>query len=243
MAEFPPPIRLPGEPAPPREPQELRHGSHVPPVVDEDVDVFGAEEAAALLAARLANVEPGPARIAEDGRPLLSPPSAPARDRIEGLVAAGVTLVVFGAHGTPSSRSLGDLLARVRRDHVATVGVVWRHYPDPAAHPRAAMLALAVEAAAARGRFWTLTRELLHMRHHDPPDLHAALVRSGLEPDVIRAAMRAGTGADRIVADVASALASGVTYSPALFIDGERYRGELDSAGVFAALDAAVRES
>ena len=40
--------------------------------------------------------------------------------------------------------------------------------------------------------------------------------------------MRAGTGADRIVADTASALASGVVFTPALFIDGERYRSELE---------------
>jgi hypothetical protein len=241
MAEFPLPIRLPGEPAPPREPHELRHGLHVPAVVDEDADAFGAEEGAAALATRLAKVEPGPARIAEDGRPLLSPPASSTRDRIDGRVAGGVILVVFGAYGTPSSRSLGDLLARVRRGHAGTVGVVWRHYPDPAAHPRAAMLALAGEAAATRGRFWTLTRELLHMRHHDPPDLDGALARSFLEPDAMRTAMRAGTGADRIAADVASALASGVLYSPALFINGARHRGELDSAA--AAIDAAVRAS
>jgi protein-disulfide isomerase len=103
------------------------------------------------------------------------------------------------------------------------------------------MLALAVEAAAARGRFWTLTRELLLMRHHDPPDLDGAFVRSFLEPDAMRAAMRAGAGADTIAADVASALPSGVIYSPALFINGERYRGELDSAA--AGIDAAVRAS
>jgi protein-disulfide isomerase len=50
--------------------------------------------------------------------------------------------------------------------------------------------------------------------------------------------MRAGTGSDRIVADVASALASGVTYSPALFVNGERYEGDLDAAQVSAALEA-----
>ena len=100
------------------------------------------------------------------------------------------------------------------------------------------MLALAAEAAAARGRFWALTRELLHMRHHDPADLHAAMTRVGLDPERALEAMRAETGADRIVEDVGSALTSGVTFSPALFINAERYEGELDPAAVSAALDA-----
>jgi protein-disulfide isomerase len=50
--------------------------------------------------------------------------------------------------------------------------------------------------------------------------------------------MRAGTGADRISADVASASASGVTFWPALFVNGERFEGELDPAAVSAALEA-----
>ena len=65
------------------------------------------------------------------------------------------------------------------------------------------------------------------------------MLRAGLDPERALEAMRAGTGADRIVDDVASAVASGVTYSPALFVNGERYPGELDPAAVTAALEAA----
>jgi hypothetical protein len=98
---------------------------------------------------------------------------------------------------------------------------------------------IALAAAAARGHFWALTRELLQLRHDDPVDLHAALLRAGLDPERTLDAMRAGTGADRIVADVASALASGVAFSPALFVNGRRYDGELDDAA--AAVAAAAR--
>ena len=90
----------------------------------------------------------------------------------------------------------------------------------------------AAEAAATRGKFWVLTRELLKLRHDDPQDLHDALVRAGLDPAWALEAMRARTGAERIDADVASAQASGVGFAPTMFIDGERYRGELDPAAV-----------
>ncbi|MEA2247020.1 MAG: hypothetical protein QOH46_1549 [Solirubrobacteraceae bacterium] len=106
---------------------------------------------------------------------------------------------------------------------------------------RALVLALAVEAAAEAGRFWTLTRELLRRRHHDPGDLHGAIVRSSLDPDRTLEAMRSGVGGNRVAGDVASALASGVTSAPALFIAGERYRGQLRAAPVFAAIESALR--
>jgi protein-disulfide isomerase len=234
MNVFPRPIRLPGEPDPPREVPEQRRHAHLK-IVDEPIDAYGAEAAAADLAERLAQVRAGAVRVTDDGADLLSPPFTPGRDRVNGPQWARSTLVVFGAHGTPSSRLVGRVLAASRRDP-ATVAIAWRHFPDPAAHPRAAVLALAAEAAAAQGRFWALTRELLSARHHDPAELSAAMVRAGLDPARTLGAMRAGTGADRIVADTASALASGVVSTPSLFIDGERYRGELEPKAVSAAL-------
>jgi len=120
MAEFPRPIRLPGEPEPPREPAE-RHPHRPSDVVDEDVDLYGAEDAAARLAERLEHVTPAAARHGEDGRPLLSPPPSRSQDRVEGSPSGDAILVVFGAHGTPSSRSLGHVLDHVRRRHPAAV--------------------------------------------------------------------------------------------------------------------------
>jgi hypothetical protein len=236
MSELPPPIRLPGEPDPPRVPRTSRgRGRHE--VVDVD-DAYAAEATARELNQRLARVPPAPARRAPDGRVLLSPPFERGRDRIEGLPSAPATLVVFGAYGTPGARQLGQVLELVRARHPTTVAIAWRHYPDPLAHADAGLFALAVEAAALTGHFWALTRELLRLHHHAPRDLHAAMLRAGLDPDRTLAAMRAGTGADRIADDVASALASGVIATPTLFVDGERWRADLDPELVSGALQA-----
>src|SRR3954467_295327 len=154
--EFPPPIRLPGERPIPPEPMPIHRRAEVPDVVDEATDRYGVEDTAARLAERLARVEPHAARVADDGAILLTPPLAPAHDRIAGPAWGRATVGVFGAHGTPWSRSLGAVLDAIRQRHPTTVGVAWRHHPDPVAHPRAVVLALAVEAAAQTGRFWTL---------------------------------------------------------------------------------------
>jgi hypothetical protein len=211
----------------------------MPPPGAEDVDVFGAEAAALLLAERVEQLH---ARSApdRDSRSQLSPPFALSRDRAEGSTSSRATLVVFGAFGASSSRRLGAVVARVRERDPVTVAVAWRHYLDPREQPRAALFALAAEAAAAQGRFWALARELLRLRRNDPVDLHQAMIRANLDPERTLAAMRSGTGADRIVDDVASARASGVVYAPTLFINGERYERELDGWAVIDALVTAT---
>jgi protein-disulfide isomerase len=213
------------------------------PAVDFDIDVFGAERAAARLAEQLGKVPGRPVRVAADGRRLLTPPLTPGRDRVDGVDGAPATLVVFGAFATPWSRALAKVVDRVRKDHPVTVALAWRHYPDPAAHPRAMLFALAAEAAAASGRFWAMTRALLRLRHDDPVDLRAAMVRAGLDPGLALAAMRAGVGSERIVDDVTSARASAVVAAPALFVAGARYDGRLEPAAVSAALGRATPSS
>jgi hypothetical protein len=192
--ESPAPVRLPGEPPVPSEPHASHH--HEPrEVVDEPVDVFGAEEATTALVERLEAVSPS----SPPGHRSLSPPYSPERDRVDGPARAPATLVVFGAFGPPSSRPLGHLLTSLRERHVSTLAIAWRHYPDPSAHPHAATLALAAEAAATLYRFWPLAHELLRLHHDDPRDLHGAFLRAGVDPRRALDAMRAGTGIDRMV--------------------------------------------
>jgi protein-disulfide isomerase len=229
MTGFPRPLEPPGE-YPPS--VAVAHASSWPMPLDDDA-LFGVEAAVAQLENQL-NREQAPAVGTR-----LVPPFAPARDHVDGPISAPVTLVVFGAYGTPAARPLGRLLADVREYHPTTVRVAWRHFPDPPAHPRAAVFALAAEAAAARGKFWVLTRALLAMDHDDPRDLHHGLLRAGLDPERTLAEMRALPGAARIVEDTRSALASGVEATPALFIGRERYRGELTPAAVSAVIERA----
>ena len=173
--------------------------------------------------------------MSTDAAPVLTPPLSDARDHIEGPASASASLVVFGSYGTPASPRLGRLLRQLHAAHPATMRIAWRHLPDPQGHPGVVAVALAAEAAATEGRFWALHRELLATRHHDLEDLHAAARRAGLDFYRLLDRMRAGVGAERVVSDLESARASAVVSAPTLFVNGERFDGELDTATVWAA--------
>jgi protein-disulfide isomerase len=78
------------------------------------------------------------------------------------------------------------------------------------------------------------------MRHSDLEDLRAAARRAGVDFYRLLDRMRSGIGAARVVADVESALASAVVSAPTLFVNGERYSGELDAAAISAAIQSAA---
>jgi protein-disulfide isomerase len=84
-----------------------------------------------------------------------------------------------------------------------------------------------------------MNRELLAMRHDDLEDLHAAARRADVDFYRLLDRMRTGVGADRIVSDVESARASAVSSAPTLFVNGDRFSGDLDTATVWAALQSA----
>ena len=106
---------------------------------------------------------------------------------------------------------------------------VWRHLPLNDVHPHAELAAEAAEAAAGQGRFWEMHDELLaHQDRLEPVDLMRYARELGLDVDRFWDDVRESRNADRIADDVASADASGVTGTPAFFINGRRHEDAYD---------------
>ena len=103
---------------------------------------------------------------------------------------------------------------------------VFRHFPVVSKHPRARLLAHAVEAAALQGAFWPMHDSLFADQGHlDQPHLWQRVRDLGLDIDRFEADRRAEAVAERVQRDFRSGVRAGVTTTPTLFVDGKPYPG------------------
>lgn len=161
------------------------------------------------------------------------------RDHYRGRDDASVILTEYGDFECPHC-GLAEPAARAELDHDDDLLFVWRHLPLADVHPHAQLAAEAAEAAGKQGAFWPLHDLLLtHQDHLTRSDLHD--YAGGLGLDVVRFAEDPDhhAHADRIAADVDSAVRSGVSGTPTFFVNGRRHYGAYDAASLQHAVTAA----
>jgi protein-disulfide isomerase len=109
-----------------------------------------------------------------------------------------------------------------KRLHDAAARVVFRHFALKAKHERAVPLALAAEAAARQGAFWSFHDALYSDQGRiDDPHLWARCRALGLDVEAFERDRRDPAVAERVRRDVRDALRAGATTTPALFAAGE----------------------
>jgi len=151
-------------------------------------------------------------------------------------VSGGRQVVVYGdfecPYTAPTMREIGRLL-----EGGAAFEVVFRHFPLRSIHPHAQASAGAAEAAGRQGRFWEMHDLLFRNQARlEPDDLHRYAERIGLDLARFESDLIDPVIATRVERDVESGTRSGVDGTPSLFIDGIRYRGPRDPAGLGGAL-------
>jgi len=161
----------------------------------------------------------------------LDRPVEPARDRVVGSPRAEITLVEYGSYDCPHCRAANARITEVREQLGERVRYVFRHRPitNSDLARRAAEL---VEQASNADAFWSAHVTLMtRSRTLTEEDLVAvaADLRLG-DRDAAVANIVAGEAKARVAADITSAQASGVRYTPTFFINGQRYDGPWDEA-------------
>ncbi len=162
-------------------------------------------------------------------------------DHAVGPATARVTLVEYGDYECPSCLNAQPVVRQLIAHFGDRLRVVFRHYPQSGVHPRASAAAEAAEAAGGQGRFWDM-HEALYKNHQQLADVdltHLAL-RIGLDVYKFQQATSTGLYAPRVRGDHDGGTASGVTGTPAFFINGRRYRGRVDVKSLAEAIDAGV---
>ncbi|MDB5494927.1 MAG: cyclic nucleotide-binding protein, partial [Phenylobacterium sp.] len=163
----------------------------------------------------------------------LQRPVDPDRDHVRGGApgprADTVTVLIYGDYLCPYCRRLRGILERLRRALGDRMAYVFRHFPNEHAHPGAEFASDAAEAASRQGRFWEM-HDALYAR--EPPLTREHVLQAarsiGLDMDRFERDLVDPAVVDHVAADVADGEANGVTATPTIFIDGQRYDGAWD---------------
>ena len=151
------------------------------------------------------------------------------QDHVLGNAEAPVTLVQFGDYECPTSRQVYLLAQRVMHRMDDNIRYVYRHLPLRQDHPHAERAAAAAEAAARQDRFWDMHDRLFqHQEQLGEDELleHA----QALELDVQQ--FTDDLQREKVLSIVSenrrSGIESRVRRTSNLFINGERYEGEME---------------
>lgn len=165
-------------------------------------------------------------------------PSVQKRDHVQGPDAARVTLLQYGDYECPVSREIYEIASAFRKVAEKEVRYAYRHFPLSKVHPHARQAARAAEAAARQGRFWTMHERLFESQEHLEEE---ALLRYaeeiGLDVRQFETDLEATAQSDRVREDQQHGFESGVSATANLFINGRRYRGELDRRPIANAIE------
>jgi protein-disulfide isomerase len=166
------------------------------------------------------------------------------RDHTFGPPTAPVTLLEYGDYECPYCGQAHLVVKALIRQLAFDLCYVFRHFPLTTVHPHAQLAAEAAEAAGAQGTFWDMHDILFtHQDSLDAPDL--VEYASALELDAARLVneLTLHAHAARVRDDFTSGVHSGVSGTPAFFINGLRYDGPRDFDTMLARLVALIERA
>jgi protein-disulfide isomerase len=176
----------------------------------------------------------------DSGNIQLSLPVSESRDHIQGPATAAVTLVEYGDYECPYCAQAYLIVKEVQERLGNKLRFVFRNYPLSKLRPHSYQSALAVETAAAQGKFWEMY-DFLFKHGQSPTDdnLIQSAAKLGLQINKFDIEFRNRTYSRHVDEDIQSGEESGVTKTPTFFINGDRYDDSWDLDSLLSALDEA----
>jgi protein-disulfide isomerase len=160
-------------------------------------------------------------------------------DHAKGPADAVLELVEYGDYECPYCGQAFGIVSRLLETFGEDLRYVFRNFPIPELHPRALDAAKAAEAAALQRRFWPMHKAIYENQNSlDQDSLLGFAEEIGLNLNQFERAMKSPTVMRHIDADINGANQSGVTSTPAFFINGRKYEGDWSYESLHDVLEA-----
>ncbi|MHC5936109.1 DsbA family protein [Nostoc sp.] len=168
-----------------------------------------------------------------DGDGLLMPISE--HEHIQGTMDASVVLVKYGDYQCLSCGEVHRMIQQIQQQ--IQLQFVFRHFPRTHIHFQAQRAAEAAEAAAAQNKFWQM-HNLLFENQYALNDGHLLEYANNIQLDIDQFLrdMTDHVHAERVNQNIQGGIQSGVSSTPALFVNGVRYRDAWDTERLLTAI-------
>jgi protein-disulfide isomerase len=152
-----------------------------------------------------------------------------ADDHFLGDLIAPVKIVEYGDFQCPYCQDMATKLNELVQKNYNEVCFAFRQFPLTGIHENAAVASVASEAAGIQGKFWEMHTSMF-TNQHDLSIGNIVELAKELKLDTKRFVKDLDSIAlsDKVQKDFLGGVESGVTGTPTLFVNGIRYKGELN---------------
>ena len=177
-----------------------------------------------------------------DGKLLLGVPVRES-DHVLGTTSAPVIIVEYADFQCPTCQTFSPMLTQLVSDEQGNVAVVYRYFPLPQ-HKNALTAARAAEAAGLQGKFWEMHDILFKNQTAwanivDPTAFFGEYAKVlGIDTSKFASDYASNAVANRVAQDAADAKQNRLTYTPTLFVQGEK----IDNPQSYEALKQVVEK-
>ena len=163
-------------------------------------------------------------------------PPVRARDHVQGDASALVTLIEYGDYQCSYCGLAYPIVKALQAKFGAKLRFAFRNFPLTDIHPLAMGAAEVAEAAALQGKFWEMHDWLYENQDAlDPKSMMDEAARLHLDRGQMKEAILSHAAASHVQEDFNGALKSGLTGTPAFFINGRQFSGDWRELAEFSA--------
>ncbi|HEV8051817.1 MAG TPA: thioredoxin domain-containing protein [Parachlamydiaceae bacterium] len=150
-------------------------------------------------------------------------------DHFQGSEEAPITIIQYGDYECPDCKKAHSIIKEIQTRFGSQLKIGFRNFPLQAKHPCAQVAAQVAEFSDSKNKFWEM-HDLIYENQErlGMPLLLELTQKLELPVKELEEALENETFMPRIQKNFVGGIKSSVNRLPTLFINGERYNGNLD---------------